>query len=65
MSSSTAIHRTKGTLDYIHSDLWRPSCEPSKGNESCYLLTFIDDFCRKVWVYFLKEKSEIFKVFKE
>jgi len=29
------------------------------------MLTFIDDFSRKVWAYFLKEKSEAFKVFKE
>jgi len=38
---------------------------PSKGNDSRYMLTFIDDFSRKVWIYFLKEKSEAFKVFKE
>jgi len=29
------------------------------------MLTFIDDFSRNVWAYFLKEKSEAFKVFKE
>ena len=29
------------------------------------MLTFNDDFSRKVWAYFLKEKSETFKVFKE
>jgi len=29
-----------------------------------YLLTFIDDFSRKTWVYFLVEKSEAFVVFK-
>ncbi|XXG43978.1 hypothetical protein AAC387_Pa01g3888 [Persea americana] len=27
----TAVHRTKGTLDYIHSDLWGPSRVPSLG----------------------------------
>jgi Integrase core domain len=64
-SFSTVIHQTKRTLDYIHSDLWGPSLEPSKGNDPHYLLTFIVDFSRKVWVYFLKEKNEIFKVFKE
>ncbi|KAH7550154.1 hypothetical protein JRO89_XS13G0144400 [Xanthoceras sorbifolium] len=31
VSFSTAIHRTKGTLDYIHSDLWGPARVPSKG----------------------------------
>lgn len=53
VSFGTAVHRTKGTLDYIHSDLWGPSRMVSKGG-SRYLLTFIDDFSRKVWVYFLK-----------
>lgn len=29
-----------------------------------YLLTFIEDFSRKLWVYFLNEKSEIFVTYK-
>ena len=44
---STAVHRIKGTLDYVHSDLWGPSRVVSKGG-SPYILTFIDDFSRKV-----------------
>ncbi|KAL0307706.1 UNVERIFIED_CONTAM: Retrovirus-related Pol polyprotein from transposon TNT 1-94 [Sesamum calycinum] len=31
---------------------------------SLYYVTFTDDFCRKVWVYFLKQKSEVFTKFK-
>ncbi|KAH0655443.1 hypothetical protein KY285_030325 [Solanum tuberosum] len=61
---SPAIHRTKGTLDYIHSDLWGPSRTPSKGG-AWYMLTFIDDYLRKVWVYFLKNKSNVFLTFKQ
>eukprot|EP00253_Pinus_taeda_P025810 PITA_25810 len=30
---------------------------------SHYILTFIDDFTRKTWVYFLKNKSEVFERF--
>ena len=30
-----------------------------------YFLTFIDDFSRKVWVHFLKHKSDTFTYFKE
>ena len=30
-----------------------------------YFIIFIDDFSRKTWVYFLKEKSDALKVFKE
>ena len=32
---------------------------------SFYFLTFIDDFSRKIWVYFLKNKSNTFSRFKE
>ena len=47
LSFAMAIHRTKEMLDYIHSDLWGPSCVPSKGNGSRYMLTFIDNFLRR------------------
>ena len=30
-----------------------------------YFLLFIDDFSRKTWVYFLKEKLEVFNAFKK
>mgnify|MGYP001796719694 CR=1 FL=1 len=61
---SKGIHITKGTLDYIHSDLWGPSPIPSK--RGCrYMLTIIDDFSRKLWVYFLIYKNEVFSTFKE
>ncbi|KAG8494480.1 hypothetical protein CXB51_011893 [Gossypium anomalum] len=34
---------------------------PSSGGAN-YMLTFIDDFSRKVWAFFLKQKSEIVQV---
>ena len=30
-----------------------------------YYVTFIDDFSRKTWIYFLKTKGEVFAQFKE
>ena len=30
-----------------------------------YYITFIDDYSRKTWIYFLKAKSEVFEKFKE
>ena len=45
--------RSKGILDYIRSDMWGPSPVKSKGGGE-YFVTFIDDFSRKVWVYFIK-----------
>ncbi|KAG8482498.1 hypothetical protein CXB51_024223 [Gossypium anomalum] len=55
------IHNTKGTLEYIHSDLWGPSRVPSRGGAN-YMLIFIDDFSRKVWAFFLKQKSDVFSI---
>jgi transposase InsO family protein len=30
-----------------------------------YYLSFIDDYSRKTWIYFLKTKDEVFNKFKE
>jgi transposase InsO family protein len=30
-----------------------------------YYVSFIDDFSRKTWIYFLRNKSEVFERFKE
>ena len=57
-------HTSTGILEYIHSDLWGPS--PVESHGWCrYFVTFIDDYSRKVWVYFLKLKNEVFGRFKE
>lgn len=60
-----AMHNTKGILDYVHSDLWgSPNVTPSLSG-SKYFLTFIDDFSRKVWIFFLRTKDEAFQKFVE
>jgi hypothetical protein len=59
----TATHKTKGILDYVHSDIWGPMRTPSKGGAQ-YFMSFIDDYSRKAWIYFLKNKSETFAKFK-
>ncbi|GJW32315.1 retrovirus-related pol polyprotein from transposon TNT 1-94 [Tanacetum coccineum] len=64
VSFSPSIHRTRDALDYIHFDLWGPSPVMSQGGKR-YMLTIIDDFSRKVWVFFLKHKDEVFPTFKE
>uniref|UniRef100_A0A2N9FSS1 Retrovirus-related Pol polyprotein from transposon TNT 1-94 n=1 Tax=Fagus sylvatica TaxID=28930 RepID=A0A2N9FSS1_FAGSY len=51
-------------LELVHTDLWGPSPIASLGG-SRYYVTFIDDSSRKVWVYFLKNKSEVFETFKK
>ena len=51
-------------LELIHIDLWGPSSVAFLGG-SRYYITFIDDSSRKVRVYFLKNKFDIFKTFKK
>eukprot|EP00253_Pinus_taeda_P024602 PITA_24602 len=55
--------RAKAPLEIIHSDLCGPMQAPSLAS-SQYFLAFIDDFTRKTWVYFLKNKSEVFEKFR-
>jgi hypothetical protein len=45
-------------LQLVHSDLSGLLSSPFSGCK--YFLTFIDDFSRRTWVYFLKLKSEFF-----
>jgi len=47
VSFSTAKYHTQRILDYIHSDLWGHLRVPSFGGKR-YMLTFVDDFSRKV-----------------
>jgi transposase InsO family protein len=60
----TRRHTSEEILDYIHSDVWGPSPTISYGGSS-YFVTFIDDFSRKVWVYMLKGKADVFTIFKQ
>ena len=55
--------RAKNPLELVHSDLCGPMRTNSLGGNR-YFLTFIDDYSRKMWIYFLKEKSQVFEVFK-
>ena len=63
MKFSIGIHNSKGTLDYIHADLWGPAQTVSLGGAR-YFLSLIDDFSRMVWVFGLKSKDKVFDQFK-
>jgi hypothetical protein len=45
----------------IHSDVWTAKTESIGGCK--YYMNFIDDHTRKVWVYFMKHKGEVFQHF--
>ena len=57
-------HRARAPLEIVHSDICGQMQTPSIGGSS-YFLTFIDDFTRKTWVYFLKHKSDAFVYFQQ
>lgn len=49
----------------MHSDLWgSPYITPSL-SKCQYYISFVDDFSRKVWIYFLRTKDEPFSKFVE
>ncbi|OIW17186.1 hypothetical protein TanjilG_18141 [Lupinus angustifolius] len=50
-------------LQLVHADIYGP-IKPDSNSKKRYLISFIDDFSRKIWIYFLCEKSEAFGVFK-
>ena len=64
MSFPSSAKRVKRILELVHSDVFGPVKVPSLGN-SMYYVSFIDDFSRNTWIYFLKKKSEVFDKFKE
>eukprot|EP00253_Pinus_taeda_P028641 PITA_28641 len=57
-----ASSHASAPLQLVHSDLCGPL--PVASFSGCkYFLTFIDDFSRRTWVYFLKLKREVFNTF--
>ncbi|KAL0361624.1 UNVERIFIED_CONTAM: Retrovirus-related Pol polyprotein from transposon TNT 1-94 [Sesamum radiatum] len=53
------VHMTSTSiLDYLHADVWGPSNVPTHGG------TIIENFSRKVFVFLMKHKSEVFEKFK-
>ncbi|EOY16575.1 Uncharacterized protein TCM_035373 [Theobroma cacao] len=55
--------RAGDKLQLVHSDVGGPVNTASL-NGSIYYVIFIDDFSRYYWIYFLKNKSEVFEKFK-
>jgi hypothetical protein len=56
--------REERILQLVHSDVFGLVLVPSLG-KYVYYVSFIDDFLRKTWIYFLRKKSEVFDRFKE
>ena len=56
--------KAKDILETIHSDVCDPMSSKSLSGYA-YYVSFINDFSRKTWVYFMKNKDEVFSKFKE
>jgi transposase InsO family protein len=54
-------HVSSKPLEMIHSYLWTTKSKSIRGCR--YYVNFIDDHTRKVWVYFMKQKGEVFQHF--
>ena len=49
-------------FDLIHSDLWRPFSVSTTGG-SRYFIVFVDDYSRYNWIFNMKHRSELLKVY--
>ena len=56
--------KAKGILEIIHFDVCGLMSSSSLSGYA-YYVSFIDYFSRKEWIYFMKNKDEVFKIFKE
>jgi hypothetical protein len=50
--------RKRKPLELVHSDICGPMQKLSL-NKNKYFIILVDDFIRRTWVYFIKEKSDV------
>lgn len=56
-------HQTSRILELVHSDVCGPFRTTSLGGAR-YFVSFIDDFSRHTWLYFISQKSQVLSKFK-
>ena len=62
--SKRSLWRATKKLQLIHADICGP-ITPESNSDKKYIISFIDDYSRKLWIYFLNLKLEAFIVFKK
>ena len=61
---TTGTERAEAPLDLVHSDVCgKINAKSLSGGE--YFLTFVDDKTRFVWIFILKQKSQVFQCFQQ
>ena len=64
MSFPSGAKRARGIVELVHSDVFGPVSVPSL-DRYVYYVSFIYEFLRNTWIYFLGKKFEVFDRFKE
>ncbi|KAL0540368.1 hypothetical protein IC582_024605 [Cucumis melo] len=64
LSFSTSTSISNKPFDLIHSDIWGPA-PTSTVHGYRYYVSFIDDFSRFTWIYFLKHRSALSRTYIE
>ena len=54
--------RNKCIIDLVNSNVWESLDKSLAGIK--YIVTFVDDYFRRCWVYPIKKKSDAFPIFK-
>ena len=63
MPKETTHHASK-ILEVIHSDVCGPFRVQSTGGAK-FFVTFVDDFSKKIWIYFISHKSHVLAKFQQ
>ena len=56
-------NRAASLFELVHSDIWGP-CRINSVLGFRYFIIFIDDHFRNTWLFLLKDRSELFSIFK-
>lgn len=62
LSPRVSNKRASSPFELVHSDVWGPCPVTSKLGFK-YFVTFVDDYSRTTWIYFMKNRSEVFTHF--
>lgn len=59
-----SLNRSDSILSLVHTDICGP-INPESKSGARYFVTFIDDFSRMIFVYFMKSRSEVLEIFEQ
>jgi hypothetical protein len=63
VSFSPIINKSDARFVLVHTDVWGPSQVVSLSSYR-WFVSFINDFSHTTWFYLLKDKSDVFSIYK-